>query len=257
MRKKNSAVELLFEDDDIVILSKPAGVYTIPDRYDKAAFNLYDYLNTKYDKIYTVHRLDKDTSGVMVFAKNAESHRNLNQQFLEQKVNKKYHIVVSGVLRQDEVDIDIPIAENPSKKGLSMPSARGKESLTKLRVLERFRIATFCECDLVTGRHHQIRVHCSAIGFPLLIDEHYGNNTEFYLSSIKRRYNLKKKTEEIPIMDRITMHAYELGFVHPRTGKEVFYRSEYPRDFSALLQVLRKYSTLPDYSVYRESTLKV
>jgi len=254
MRKKDSKVQFLYEDDDIVIISKPAGVYTIPDRYDRTAFNLADLLKKKYGKIYTVHRLDRDTSGIMVFAKTAEAHRDLNQQFLEQKVNKIYHIIIAGVLRQDELDVDIPISENPGKKGLSMPTARGKASLTKLKVLERFRMATFCECNLVTGRHHQIRVHCSAIGYPLLVDEHYGHNTEFLLSSIKRRYNLKKKTEEQPVIDRITMHAYELGFTHPGTKDNISFKSEYPRDFAALLQVLRKYSALPDYSVHRVSS---
>ncbi|MFH1050143.1 MAG: RluA family pseudouridine synthase [bacterium] len=251
MKKKDSRVQVLFEDNDIVIVSKPVGVYSIPDRYDKTAFNLSGYLQKKYNKIFVVHRLDKDTSGVMCFAKNAGAHRELNQQFLEQKVNKIYHIVVAGVLREDELDIDIPISDNPAKKGLAIPSARGKSSLTKLKVIERFRMATFCECDLVSGRHHQIRVHCSAIGFPLLVDEHYGNNTEFFLSSIKRRYKLKKKTEEKPIIDRITMHAYELGFTHPSTKEYISFKCDYPRDFTALLQVLRKYSALPDYSVYK------
>ena len=244
-------IKIIHEDSSIVIISKPAGVYTIPDRYDKKALNLYHYLKEKYGTIFTVHRLDKDTSGVIVFAKTAEAHKNLNTQFEKHTVKKLYHVILEGVLRDDEMDIDIPIAPSPVKKGLSMPSARGKESLTKLKVLERFRSATFCEVNLITGRHHQIRVHCSTIGHPLLIDNLYGNKTEFFLSSIKRKFNLKKHSDEKPIIARITMHAKELTFTHPETDKEVSYISDYPKDFTAVLQVLRKYSAIPDFSVYQ------
>jgi 23S rRNA pseudouridine1911/1915/1917 synthase len=246
MMKKPSKIEILFEDKDIIVLSKPSGVFSIPDRYEKKAFNLYNYLKRKYGNIFTVHRLDKDTSGIMVFAKNANSHRELNRQFSENKVKKIYHIIIEGVLNKDELDIDIPIAPNPAKKGLSIPSARGKPSLTKLKVLERYRNSTFCECHLITGRHHQIRVHCSAIGFPLLVDEYYGNNKEFYLSGIKKKFNLKKNTIEKPIIDRITMHSFELSFMHPTERKTLNFRCEYPKDFSALIQVLRKYARIHD-----------
>ncbi|MFC2130745.1 RluA family pseudouridine synthase [Bacteroidota bacterium] len=250
MKKKELKIEIIFEDSDIVVLSKTAGVFTIPDRYDRQALNLYNFLQNKYGKIFTVHRLDRDTSGVIVFAKNAESHKNLNQQFQDHLVKKIYHVVISGIIRQDVIDIDIPISDNPGKKGLSIPSARGKQSLTKLKVLERFRNATLCECSLITGRHHQIRMHCSAIGYPLLVDEQYGNSGTFYLSAIKRKYNLRKDTEEKPVIKRITMHSYELTFNHPVTNAKSTFISEYPRDFSALLQILRKYAALPEFSMH-------
>jgi 23S rRNA pseudouridine1911/1915/1917 synthase len=249
MKKNNFKIDVIYEDNEIVVLSKPAGVYTIPDRFDKEVPNLYTYLKKKYGTIFTVHRLDKDTSGIIVFAKNAEAHKNLNTQFEKHTVKKLYHILTEGIIREDSLDIDIPIIVNPAKKGLSMPSARGKESLTKLKVLERFRNATFCEVELVTGRHHQIRVHCTAIGHPLLIDEFYGRNNLFMLSSVKRKFNLKKHTEEQPIISRITMHAFEISFIHPTTNQEVTYNSEYPKDFWALLQVLRKYTSIPEFSV--------
>jgi RluA family pseudouridine synthase len=251
MKKNDTEIKIVHEDSSIVVLSKPAGVYTIPDRYDKKALNLYHYLKEKYGTIFTVHRLDKDTSGVIVFAKTAEAHKNLNTQFEKHEVKKLYHIIIEGTFRENEMDIDIPIAPSPVKKGLSMPSARGKESLTRLRVLERFRTATFCEVDLVTGRHHQIRVHCSTIGHPLLIDDLYGNKKEFFLSSIKRKFNLKKNCDEKPIISRITMHAKHLQFKHPLSNEEVSYDCDYPKDFTALLQVLRKYSLIPDFSIYQ------
>ena len=248
MKKKNNEIEFLYEDDDIVVVFKPAGVLSIPDRYVKEIRNLFHELNEKYGEIFVVHRLDKDTSGVMVFAKNAYAHKMLNQQFLEQKVKKLYHLVVSGIVNKDEIDIDIPLAADPAKKGVMVPSARGKESLTKLKVLKRFRVATLIECDLVTGRHHQLRAHCKAIGYPLLVDEVYGNSTEFLLSSIKRKkFNLKKHDVERPLISRVSMHAKSIEFKHPVTQETMKFEADYPKDFQALLQVLGKYSEVPEY----------
>jgi len=244
---KKSTIKIIFEDDDIVVVSKPAGVFTIPDRYKVDALNLYGYLTEKYGEIFTVHRLDKETDGLVLFAKNADAHRNLNQQFQDHTVSKKYHVVISGMLAKDEIDIDIPVIPSPVKKGIMIPSVRGKASLTKVKILERFKAATLIECDLVTGRHHQIRVHCSAIGHPLLIDEQYGGGTEFMLSSIKRKFNLKKHQVEKPIMTRVSMHANEISFDHPTTGERVTFNDEYPKDFRVLVQVLKKYSAVPDY----------
>lgn len=233
---------IIYEDDSILVISKPAGMLTIPDRYDSEAANLKQDLEGIYGKIFVVHRLDKDTSGIMVFCKDAESHKHLNGQFQENKVDKLYHVVVSGIVQQDEIDIDIPIIADPAVKGKSKPSAKGKESLTKLKVVERFRVATFVECDLISGRHHQIRVHCAAIGHPLLVDRLYGKNSEFFLSTIKRKYNLKKNTEEIPVINRVTMHSFSIGFHHPVTNERMDFEAPYPKDFNALLNVLRKYS---------------
>lgn len=247
MKKKNDNIEILFEDDDIVVVSKPAGVLSIPDRYNKTIPNLYGILTEKYGEIFVAHRLDKDTSGVMIFARNACAHKHLNTQFEEQRVKKLYHLVLSGVVNKDEIKIDIPLAPDPSKKGVMIPSARGKESLTNLKVMTRYRVATLVECDLVTGRHHQLRAHCAAIGFPLLVDEIYGASEEFLLSTIKKRYNLKKDEVERPIISRVSMHASFIRFEHPSTKQQVEFTAEYPKDFQALLQVLGKYSEIPEY----------
>jgi len=239
--------DIIFEDDDLLIINKMADVLSIPDRWNLDIPNLRSILDEKYGKIFVVHRLDKETSGIMLFAKNAETHKYFNDLFEHQKIKKLYHVVVSGILQRNELDVDIPVMTDPSTKGKSIPSSRGKESLTKIKVLQRFKVATLIECDLITGRHHQIRVHCSAIGHPLLIDRMYGSKSEFMLSSIKRKFNLKKGTEERPIIERITMHAHSLQFIHPKSEDEVTFTAEYPKDFSALLQVLGKYSEIPDY----------
>lgn len=243
--KKRTDIEILYDDDDIVVVSKPSSTLTIPDRYNKDIPNLYNYFKELYGEIFLVHRLDRDTSGVMIFAKNPESHKILNDQFQEKTIEKIYHAVVSGTPLKNEIDIDIPITEDAIERGKSKPSIRGKESLTKLRVLEKHRNSALVECNLVTGRHHQIRVHCAAIGHPLLVDSMYGKLSEFYLSSIKRKYNIKKNQEERPIISRVTLHSYSIGFTHPRTNEPMKFAASYPRDFMALLHVLQKYSGLP------------
>ena len=250
---KNKYYEIVYEDDDIVVINKAADVLSIPDRWDPDKPCLRSLLEKKYGTIFIVHRLDKETSGIMIFAKNAETHKYLNDLFQNQKIKKLYHVVVSGIMQRNELEVDIPIMADPSTKGRSIPSSRGKESLTNIKVLERFRAATLIECDLVTGRHHQIRVHCSAIGHPLLVDRFYGNEREFLLSSIKRKFNLKRGTEERPIIKRITMHAHSICFEHPKTNEIKTFSAEYPKDFTALLQVLGKYSEIPDYLKDREN----
>jgi len=116
--------------------------------------------------------------------------------------------------------------------------------MSRLHVIERFRAATLVEIDLVTGRHHQLRTHVAAIGHPLLVDPDYGSNSEFFLSTIKRKFNIKKNDSEKPIISRITMHAYSITFAHPATDAETTITEPYPKDFKALLEVLRKYSEL-------------
>lgn len=246
MKRKNENIEIIYEDNDILVVSKPAGMLSIPDRYDRDLPNLKDYFTQKYGNIFVVHRLDKDTSGIMVFAKNAEAHRDLSMQFEDLLVKKVYHCVVSGVVSKDEMEIDIPLMSDPRTPGKTIPSVRGKDSFTIIKVLNRFRNSTLIKCLLVTGRHHQIRAHCSAIGHPLLIDPIYGNASEFKLSSIKRRMNLKKNTDERPLISRITMHAKELAFKHPHTKEDMSFETDYPKDFAALLQVLNKYSSFND-----------
>ncbi|MCX7880362.1 MAG: RluA family pseudouridine synthase [Ignavibacteria bacterium] len=242
--KDKRLYEVIYFDESIIVVNKPANVLTIPDRFDKSLPNLRALLEEKFGRVWVVHRLDKETSGVVLFARDAESHKILNQQFENQDVQKIYHAVVSGWLPKDELEIDIPLATDPSNKWKTVPSARGKDALTIVRVLERYSIATLIECNLVTGRHHQIRVHCSTIGNPLIVDEIYGKNNSFFVSTLKRRFNLKKGEEEKPIISRLSLHSFSITFKHPTSGDEVSYFAPYPKDFSALIKVLRKYGKI-------------
>lgn len=239
---KRERLEELYCDDAIVVVNKPSGLLSIPDRFDKELPNVRGLLQHKYGEIFVVHRLDRETSGVLIMARTADAHRHLSEQFEHHTVTKLYHAVVSGIVDRDELPISIAIAPDPRRKGLMKPSARGKEARTNLRVLERFRVATLVECELVTGRQHQIRVHCSAIGHPLLVDADYGRSTQFMLSAIKRKFNLAKNTEERPIIERLTLHAYSLSVAHPATQERMTWEAPYPKDFAATVQVLRKYA---------------
>ncbi len=240
--KKKAQEFIIYEDNSIIAINKPAGLLTLPDRYRHDLPNVRGMLNNDYGEIFTVHRLDKDTSGVLVFARNAEAHRHLGMQFEQRIPEKVYNTIANGIIEQDEFDIDIPLIPDERKPGLSRPSARGKESLTTVKVIERFRVATFIECRPKTGRHHQIRAHLAATGHPLLVDPDYGRIGEFMLSTLKRRYKLAKGEVERPLISRITLHAASLSLLHPDTNERIAIAAELPKDLGAVLQVLRKYA---------------
>jgi len=242
MNKKDLQFEIILEDENYIFINKNSGILTIPDRYNNNLPNLVSILSYYRQNIFVVHRLDKDTSGVMMFAKNEKSHKLANTSFEDQLVERKYHVLVRGQFPMDEIEIDIPLLMNMADKGRVIPSARGKHSLTKVKILEKFRYATLLECELVTGRQHQIRVHLSTIGYPLLVDNLYSDNREFYLSMIKRNYNSNEDIEEKPILKRLSMHSFSLKYKDELSGKEIFATANYPKDLETALKLLRKYS---------------
>jgi RluA family pseudouridine synthase len=199
--------------------------------------------------------LDRDTSGVLVFAKHAEAHKLLSMQFEHQQVQKTYMAIVRGIVSKDDQEIDIPLIPDTRKRGLMRPSARGKESFTTIHVVQRFRMATLLECQPRTGRLHQIRVHLSAIGYPLLVDPDYGSSSEFKLSTIKKKYNVGKDQEERPLLIRTPLHSSKLEFTHPITLERMTFTAELPKDMSATINVLQKYApykTFDSLSSYDE-----
>src|SRR5690606_14333465 len=145
---KKPQLDILFEDEHLLALNKQPEMLTLPDRFDARLPNLRTMLTEEYGDIFVVHRLDKQTSGAILFAKDAETHRALNEQFQTRNVHKVYHAIVGGVLERDEMEIDIPIEPDPVRKGLMRPSIHGKASLTLVRVMTRFRMATLLSCEL-------------------------------------------------------------------------------------------------------------
>ncbi len=233
-------LDILFEDDDIIVINKPPGILSIGDRFTFNIPSLLAQLRKKYEKILTVHRLDKDTSGCIVFAKTEEAHRVLSMQFEQKKVQKKYYAFVEGYPGEHGV-IEEPIAESPYVAGKMVVHKKGKPSLTHYRTLSKFNHISLVDIELFTGRTHQIRVHMKHIGHPLFIDPKYGNRDHLFLSELKgRKYRLSKGKEERPFINRLTLHSYLIGFNHPITEEPMEFKAPLPKDFKALNNQLSK-----------------
>jgi len=237
---------LIFENEDFVVLNKPPGLLSIPDREGKE-ISLKKTLQDYYGEIFTVHRLDRGTSGLIVFAKNETAHKLLSAQFAprnflrEQKKTKKIYVgLILGSPLKKEDRIDAPIMEHPTKRGLMVINRKGKESLTDYKVLEEFGSYSWVQFQIHTGRTHQIRVHMKEIGHPIVCDKLYGDGKPVYLSSIKHRFKLSKnEEEERPILNRLALHAYQLKFNVP-DNKTFEFEASIPKDLKATLQQLGK-----------------
>jgi 23S rRNA pseudouridine955/2504/2580 synthase/23S rRNA pseudouridine1911/1915/1917 synthase len=227
-------------DDEVVILiNKPAGLLVLPDRFNKSLPNLYTLLRNELGEVFVVHRIDKQTSGLILFAKTAAAHAMLNAQFEGRTVEKIYQAIVQGTATEKSGIIDLPLFENESKGTMRVDEKRGKESATEYRVLDRFSGYEHVEARPKTGRLHQIRVHLAAIGLPVVCDKTYGDGTSFYLSQIKPGY--KVVGEEKPLLDRTALHAASLSFEHPSTRERIEATAKLPKDMSSVLKYLRKF----------------
>lgn len=232
-------LEILLETDDLVAVNKPAGMLSIPDR-EQSEPSLKDHLLHRYGSIYTVHRLDKETSGVIVFAKNETSHRFLSLQFEARTTEKFYNGLVLGKVYEEEGVLDEPIGEHPSKKGMMTVVRKGKPSVTAFRCLQAFSLYSWMEFKILTGRTHQIRVHMKHYGHPIVCDPLYGDGKPVLLSSFKKKFKLGKDVlEEKPLLNRLALHARELRFADNR-GKQLVLEAPLPKDLRATLQQLEK-----------------
>jgi len=235
-------VSILFEDEQLIVVNKPANYLTIPDRFAADQANLLTYLKQKHAEVFVVHRLDRETSGIICFAKTAEAHKSLSQQFENRSVKKIYQVLVEGKVHQNEGRIDLPIAPSKSKAGKMVIAKRGKASVTEYQILEEFKQYTLLAADIKTGRTHQIRVHFEAIGYPLAVDAIYGRKAAFLLSQVKlKKYRPNRLEEERPLMNRTSLHAFELNFEHPIKQDPLTFQAPLPKDFKAVLQQLRKW----------------
>jgi len=230
---------IIYEDENLIALNKPSGLLSIPDREGKD-ISLKKMLIEKYGNIFTVHRLDKGTSGLIVFAKNEETHKHLSQQFETRQTEKIYLGLVLGSLAEKKGTIDALISEHPVKKGLMTVYKNGKESLTDFEVLEDLKIFSWVQFQIHTGRTHQIRVHAKHIGHPVVCDELYGDGKPILLSSLKHKFKLSKnELEERPILNRLALHALSLQFINVN-GEKIKLEAPLPKDLRVLLQQLRK-----------------
>lgn len=212
---------------------------SIPDR-EQSEKSLKDMLIEKYGSIFTVHRLDKDTSGLVLFAKNETTHKYLNKIFEERLVEKFYVGVVLGMPLETTGLIDAPIAEHQTNKGMMIVHRRGKESQTGYEVLEANKHFSLVSFQLHTGRTHQIRVHSKNIGHPLACDPMYGDGKPVLLSSVKKKFKLSKHDEEErPMINRLALHSFRLKFTDEH-GKQMELEAPIPKEFKALMTQLSK-----------------
>lgn len=232
---------IIEETDDWIALNKPSGLLSIPDREGKD-ISLKRILQEKYQNIFTVHRLDRDTSGLIIFVKNEKTHQFLSKAFEERKTEKIYLGLVLGSFMDKKGTIDAPIAEHPAKNGLMVVHRKGKASLTDYEELENFGIYAWAKFQIHTGRTHQIRVHSKNIGHPIVCDSLYGDSQPILLSSLKyKKFKLSKNVEEEkPLLNRLALHSYQLNFTD-QDGKKVFLEAALPKDLRATLNQLQKW----------------
>lgn len=194
----------------------------------------------KYGSIFTVHRLDRDTSGIVIFAKNDEAHRYLSLLFEERRVDKYYLGIVHGTPPAMEGEVDAPISEHPMQKGVMAIHRNGKPSKTGYKVLQAHPAYSLVEFRLYTGRTHQIRVHCKNLGNPLACDIIYGNGEPVFISKVKKNYKLsRQEDEERPMINRLALHAYKISFTGMQ-GESILLLAEPPKEFNALMKQLAK-----------------
>ncbi|MEJ0079567.1 MAG: RluA family pseudouridine synthase [Puia sp.] len=230
--------EILFENDDFIALNKPAGLLSVPDRIQSAP-SLKDLLTEKYGNIFTVHRLDRETSGVIVFAKSSGAHQYLSVIFQERQVEKKYFGIVWGVPAEASGIIDLPMMEHPGKNGTMVVNRKGKPASTGYEVVENFGRFSLIQFNLFTGRTHQIRVHMKETGHPILCDPLYGDGKPFFVSSLKKNYKHSGFEEEKPILSRLALHSIMLSFTDMH-GKHFILEAEMPKDLRALINQMNK-----------------
>ena len=246
-------LNVVYEDDQLMVINKPAGLVVHPGcgNYHGTLVNAIAWHlreNKNYDPndptVGLVHRIDKDTSGLLVVAKTPDAKTNLGLQFFHKTTKRTYNALVWGNMEQDEGTIETNIARNP-KDRMQMAAFTdeniGKHAITHYKALERFGYVTLVECRLETGRTHQIRVHMKHIGHVLFNDERYGGNE--ILRGLKTNKYKQFITNCFEICPRQALHAKTLGFTHPSTEKEMFFDSELPEDMTTLLDKWRNYTS--------------
>lgn len=227
---------ILFENDDYILVNKPPHVSTLDERTGDRN-SILRMAKTYHADTQVAHRLDKETSGVLAIAKNPEAYRHLSMQFEHRQVDKIYHAVVHGTEPLENVNVYLPIL--PLKDGsVKIDTQNGKEAETFFDTLAIYKKHSLVQCAPVTGRMHQIRIHLSCLKMPIVNDPQYGG-APIYLSEIKRKFNLKQDSEELPLIQRVALHAYSLSF-HLLNDELITVEAPYPKDIQALVRQLEK-----------------
>lgn len=248
---------ILYLDEFLLAINKPPGLPSLPDGYDPQAPHVKSILEPELGRLWMVHRLDKETSGVLLLARTAQAHRELNSQFESHLVSKVYHALVVGNPTWEQFRADQPLRVDGDRRHRTLVDAvRGKPAVTHLLVLERFRNYSLVEARPETGRTHQIRAHLAALGHPLLGDMLYGDSPGLYLSELKPGFG-KAGCAECALIRRAALHARWLRFAHPGSGEVQTIEAPYPKDFNAALRQLRRYASGVGYPGQTDPSAKI
>jgi len=229
---------VLHVDEAILVVNKPPGLPSLPDGYDASAPHLKSLLEREFGPVWIVHRLDRQTSGVIVLARSAAAHRHLNTQFEQRQVSKSYHALVTGNPSWEEKTVRLPLRPNGDRRHRTIVDAdNGKPAVTELKVKQHYYGAKVCLVEAIphTGRTHQIRAHLAAIGHPLVADALYGGGKALLCSQILPPTSF---TTDIPLLERAALHANSLEFVHPTRSVRLSFSAPYPVDLARVLHLL-------------------
>lgn len=248
-------ISVIYEDEHLLALDKPSGLLTSPDRYDPNRPNLMKLLHAGIADakpwakergltyLMNAHRLDFETSGVILLAKSKPVLVELANMFGSEKPIKDYIALVRDRPTTDQFHVEAKLAPHPVKVGLiRVDPKRGKRARTDFEVREHFEGWTLLNCRPLTGRTHQIRVHLRHVGLPIVADSLYGGKP-LWLSRLKKDYHLKRDQEERPLMGRLALHAERLALTHPVTGQSVTIEAPLPKDFTVAIKYLRRFAS--------------
>ena len=231
---------VIWSDESLMVINKPAGILTIPDGYDPELPHLKKLLAAQYGQLWIVHRLDRDTSGVIVLARSASAHRSLNTQFQNRQVVKIYHALVEGNPDWEQRTVDLPLKVNVGRRHRTVVDRQaGKASLTGLKVLERFGSYCLMEAAPQSGRRHQIRAHLAVLGLPIVGDDLYGSDAQLPTSKLDS-FTAGGEISDNLLLSRIGLHAMSIEFMHPVNHQISQFTAPYPEDFINSLIISRE-----------------
>jgi RluA family pseudouridine synthase len=248
---------VLYEDPWLIAFDKPSGLLSAPDRWDADRENLVRWVHERGSPDwFNVHRLERETSGVILFAKTRKALEITAGRFQSQDVTRQYVAITRGGPREDSGSISLALASDRNRAGRMVASPGGKPAETRFLVVTRWHRHTQLSVQPLTGRQHQIRVHLAAAGFPVLADSLYGSPQGLLLSELKRRYKRKKDDEERPLIGRLALHAASLTVRHPETDEWLTVTSPLPHDFQVAIKYLSRFAGVDPRRQPRPANLK-
>lgn len=227
----------IFEDDHCIIVNKASGVPVIPGRNSKDQSLLAILEQRTNTQLYTVHRIDKLTSGLIIFAKDKTSHQAFNQMFQNQMIEKAYRCICHGHASEEIIEINAPIFIDSRSPRVKI-HPKGKVSFSIAKTIENSKQFSLMEVQIKTGRMHQVRIHLNHIGLPILSDPYYNSHPKLYLKDLKK--NFKSGVNQVikPLIDRTALHAFSLGFEHPITKENIYLEAELPKDLKVAWKLI-------------------